>query len=426
MDSTTIPSVVIKFISLSRSTDMTLGLGGAGIGAYNELMLIFATEVDEANRRATCNALNKNTSDLREKITKYIDKYKTKNPRIQKLGDYFKCLEEGEMFFIIPTLNNLTFAEYEGFFNYLVSLRDGVSYETVVQQTADLFGDLRNLYNLKAFGDVPVNIGEPDKKKRVCRFCGKDATQTKFQNKAHTISKSMGNNLIMTNDECDTCNNEFGKMVEGDFAEYVGVFRTMMGLHGYNGVPHIKGENFDIKQEDGQVKLNFYARTEEEEKMPVENIHLSLCSNRKIRLQNVYRSIVKYSLSVVDTTEMTHFHDTVEWIFGRKSITTLPKIAMLEVPSFFNNQPHIITYNRTVDDRKLPYLVTEFHFCHLVFVVIVPSCDMDDVDFTKDTDYQYFWKTFKHFSANEGWMFKDFSSDVDNTFTTNLNLRTGR
>lgn len=422
MESSTIPFVVINFIALSRSTDMSIGLEGAGIGAYNDLMRVFATEVDEGNQKMVCNALNQNTSELRGRIDDYIAKYSASNPRVNKLRDYFKSLEEGENFFVYPAPESLPFNEYERFFQYLVSLRDGISYEAVIQQTADLFGELRNLYDMKAFGNVAVNIGEPDKSKRKCRFCGKDATQTTFRNKAHTISKSLGNNLIVTNDECDTCNNDFGKLVEGDFAEYVGVFRTMSGLRGYNGIPHMKGENFDIKQEDGQVKLNFQASTEEEEKMPIENLHLPLRSKQKIRLQNVYRSIVKYALSVLDDVDMEHFHDTIEWIFQRKVIDALPKVALLEVPNFFSRQPRIITYKRLTDDRHLPFLVTELHFLHLVFVAIVPASDMDAVDFTGEGDYQNFWQTFKHFSSNNGWHFMDYSSDKEDTFTTNLNI----
>ena len=153
------------------------------------------------------------------------------------------------------------------------------------------------------------------------------------------------------------------------------------------------------------------------------NIYSLWGSKQKIKLQNVYRSIVKYALSVIDASEMSHFHDTIEWIFGRKAIPVLPKIAMLEVPSFYDKQPQIIIYKRAVDNRFLPYLVTEFHFGYLVFVAIIPSCDMDDADYAKSSDYRYFWATFKHFSANNGWDFKDLSSDVDDTFTTNLSFR---
>ena len=421
-NSSIIPSVVINLIALSHSSDLVIGLEGQGIGFYNDLMLIFAIKVDEKQGKIVCDSLNQNTQELRGKITSFIEKYKSINPRINKLGDYFKKLEEGERFFVIPSTCSLPFDVYEKLFNYLVSLRDGIPYEAVIEQTSSLFGDLRELYDMKAYGNIPVSIGEPDKTKRVCRFCGKDASKTTFKTKAHTISKSLGNNLIVTNDECDICNNNFGKNVESDFAEYVGVFRSIMGMRGYNGIPHIKGDNFDIKQEDGQVKLNFIASTEEEEKMPVENMHLPLNSKQKIRLQNVYRSIVKYALSVLDASEMSHFTDTIEWIFQKMRIDKLPKVAMLEVPSFYNQQPQIIVYRRKNDDKRLPYLVVEFHFAHLVFVAIVPKTDMDAIDFMNENEYQYFWKTFKHFSSNTGWQFKDFSSDIDDTFITNLNI----
>lgn len=422
MDTTSTPTVVITFLSLSRSTDLTISLEGAGIGAYNELMAVFASEIDVEHRRMACNALNQNTVEVRERIRKYVDAYKGMNPRIQKLGDYFKDLEEGEYFFVCPSVESLSFEVTEKLHHYLVSLKDGVPYEEVTRQVDDLFGDLRKIYDIFAVGDFQVAIGESDKNKRVCRFCGKDAAHTTFKSRAHTISKSLGNNNIVTNDECDTCNNDFGKFIEKDLAEYLGVFRSMLGMRGYNGIPHIKGENFDIKQEDGQVKINFHASTEEEERMPVEKMHLPLRSNQRIRLQNVYRSMVKYALSVIDAKEMCHFRDTVEWIFQRNPISVLPQIAILEVPAFYNSQPSIILYTRKTDDKKLPYMVVEFRFAYLVFVAIVPACNKDSLDFTAEADYNRFWQTFKHFSRNQGWRFKDFSSDVDDKFTTDLNI----
>ena len=414
--------MVISFIALSRSTDLTISLEGAGIGAYNELMLVFASEADLERRKMVCNALNQNTAEVRARIKAFIEAYKDKNPRIQKLGDYFKDLEEGEYFFVYPSAEPMPFEISEKLHHYLVSLQDGVSYDVVTRQVDDLFGDLRKIYDIFAVGDFQVAIGEPDKKKRVCRFCSKDASQTTFRSKAHTISKSLGNNNIVTNDECDTCNNDFGRFIEKDLAEYLGVLRSMFGMKGYNGIPHIKGENFDIKQEGGQVKINFHASTEEEEKMPVEKMHLPLRSNQKIRLQNVYRSIVKYALSVIDSKEMGHFRETIEWIFQRKAIAALPKIATLEVPSFFKSQPSIILYTRKTDDKQLPYMVVEFRFAYLVFVAIVPASDRDDLTFTDEADYNRFWQTFKHYSRNQGWQFKDFSSDVEDTFTTDLNI----
>ena len=51
-----------------------------------------------------------------------------------------------------------------------------------------------------------------------------------------------------------------------------------------------------------------------------------------------------------------------------------------------------------------------------------PSGGGDDLTFTDEADYNRFWQTFKHYSRNQGWQFKDFSSDVEDTFTTDLNI----
>lgn len=107
MEELSVPSVVINLIALSRSSDLTIELAGAGIGAYNELMIIFATEIDEEHRKMTCRSLNKNTPELRARVLGYINRYKDKNPKIYRLGDYFKSLDEGELFFICPTVKRM-------------------------------------------------------------------------------------------------------------------------------------------------------------------------------------------------------------------------------------------------------------------------------------------------------------------------------
>lgn len=48
------------------------------------------------------------------------------------------------------------------------------------------------------------------------------------------------------------------------------------------------------------------------------------------------------SLTLIDAEETTHFRNTVECIFGRKTIEKLPVIATLQVLSFYKKQPHII------------------------------------------------------------------------------------
>ena len=61
-----------------------------------------------------------------------------------------------------------------------------------------------------------LRIGETDKAKRKCRFCRESMPTVKFDKDAHTISEGLGNKSIITNDECDTCNETLGKDIEQD------------------------------------------------------------------------------------------------------------------------------------------------------------------------------------------------------------------
>ena len=47
---------------------------------------------------------------------------------------------------------------------------------------------------------------------KVCRFCGKRYPDVKFKKKAHAISEFIGNKEFVLRNECDACNEKFGKL----------------------------------------------------------------------------------------------------------------------------------------------------------------------------------------------------------------------
>lgn len=46
---------------------------------------------------------------------------------------------------------------------------------------------------------------------RVCRYCGLNATQATFKKEAHIIPHLMGNRYLVSDFECDKCNELFSK-----------------------------------------------------------------------------------------------------------------------------------------------------------------------------------------------------------------------
>lgn len=77
-------------------------------------------------------------------------------------------------------------------------------------------GIIADSYNIYTFGEKRICIGEFDKKKRVCRFCRQSYPIVTFKKTAHAISESLGNKLLFCYEECDKCNENFGKSIECD------------------------------------------------------------------------------------------------------------------------------------------------------------------------------------------------------------------
>jgi hypothetical protein len=419
-------TIKISFLSLSKSVDFEMKSEKDNIDQiFNDFISAFITSVDYENFKINIDTLQQNTAEFRTKLDCFIQKYKIKEPKFQQLNSYLKDLKDNEYFFFIP---NITLSKEQSFqlYNYLSALNENVDFEKHEKQMNDLFGRLRESYDMFVFGGKIKNkIGELDKSKRVCRFCNKSEKDVTFKKVAHTISEALGNKKIITNDECDSCNEKFGKGIENDLILYLDLYRNIFATKGKNGIPKLKGKNFEIETvitETGKTKIK-QILTDEEVNDPNRNdFKLKLETNKKLVAQNIYRTLVKYALGVIDKKCLEHFSETIEWIKGNTDFQKLPKVAILTSYDLFLNHPQIMVYLRKTDDGNLPYAVAEFGFTFLRFVYIIPATNKDIIDFITDENYNKFWNFFKHYSSIPNWTFKKMNDNVARFFTMNINF----
>lgn len=413
----------IKFIAL----DDTIGfqLDSPNIidieDFVNDIISIFAI-IDEDNQPVV-NFLQSCTSEIRNEINKFVSKYNKKLPRLNAVNAFFNKLSNDEPFFFLPNIK-MELAESIKLRDYLRAQIEGLDFEELNKQTKELFGDLLNNYNVGAVGEKRIEIGERDKSQRICRFCGKTNEKTGFDSKAHAISEALGNKTIILFEECDECNKRFSETIEPDIVQYLSLFRTIFDVKGKNrgkgGSKKIRGKNFSLKNE-GTVELSFQS----DDDRPIENdenYKLKLETEQPIVSQNIYKALCKYYLSIIDKKHLIHFTKTIDWINGEIEIEQLPKIAEMTSYHSFAMQPKLTYYLRKVDNKEIPFAVGEFYFTCKVFAFIVPLCNEDDKSFLEKTDYEKFWKTFKHFDKTKGWVFNDFSNKSKRDFTINLNF----
>lgn len=91
-------------------------------------------------------------------------------------------------------------------------------------------------YEVRCFhGEERKNIGEYDRKKRVCRFCGKSIPNTTFNHKAHALSECLGNKNLICREECDECNTRFSRTIEPSVANLFHFYLILSNTKGKHG-----------------------------------------------------------------------------------------------------------------------------------------------------------------------------------------------
>ena len=262
---------------------------------------------------------------------------------------------------------------------------------------------LYNHYELRVFDGSPENrkrIGEKDKSKRVCRFCGRDITMpnVKFTKKAHAISESLGNKGLICLEECDGCNTRFNDTIEQDIGNLLRFQLVVKGIKGKNGNPTLKGDELSIKNDTtSRSKLGRDTIVIKFEKSPEAfdpkefSMYLSQqysFSQVKYRPQNIYKCLCKYVMSLIDSRFLPCVKNTIDWINEPLTRRSLPPIWYNSVPS--GEYPYLAIMTRKHDNKELPYCWAILCVAGIRFTFIVPFCSLDDNKFVRGSHLNYF------------------------------------
>lgn len=372
--------------------------------------------------------VNKDGKDVFEKLTiemnqslydnliHIIDKYEKDFSGIIRLRSFVCSLNIGDRFVVIPSTIIPEQLEYATFRNYLISLRDNSDFEEIQNEYMEIYGDLFENYHFNSYGRVRLNIGEFEKSKRVCRFCGKKGEEVTFNNKAHAISEALGNKTLLLFDECDNCNEKFSKSIEPDIVNYFSFFRTAFGVHGKNGKKKIKGEDFEIQHKDDVVEFReFESFTSKDGETRI------LKMPGKAKLGNVYKSLCKYFVSVIDKSLLEYFENTISWINSDENRNNLPKVALKIHNQNVKKQPELLVYHRKNQNINLPFAVGEFRMTNINVLFIVPFNKNYDPKVNLEKN-DLFWEAFNFFKVNRDIIYSDFSGDKVANFKFKLNL----
>jgi hypothetical protein len=379
---------------------------------------LFPGILDYETRTIRC--YTNNSEELRNNLSDFVRNHEQKIPAINGVEAFVRRLKENESFYVIPCyIPNQK--ESIRLHNYLKAEVESAEFEQLNQQTASLFDDLMDDYTIYNYGDKRLIIGEREREKKVCRFCGNLYPQVSFSKKAHAISEALGNKTLILTEECDDCNGRFSQSIEPDLIEYLSLHRIFYGIKGKGGDKKFKGKNFEFFKKE-TVELNFVDEDDPGGKADFPKM-IKLKGNRLISSQNLYRTLVKFFLSVIDREFLDSFSDTIDWVNGTHTTSQLPKIAVFTFYNKLVTQPTMTAYLRKTDKSQFPYAVGEFKFALTTYVFLLPFSNKDNSQFLTKEDYQIFWHKFRHYDQTTDVVkFADWSDDKKRDFIMAIEL----
>lgn len=319
---------------------------------------------------------------------------------------YFEKLSQGEKIAIIPRRIEDT--------QYLYSLQAQVD---EMNGKANIFNlgtqdVLTPIYNLACYGQQRRYVGQSIKSERKCRFCGQSMPQVTFEKKSHAISEALGNKKVWCLEECDCCNEYFGKTIERDIINLFSPYRSLYKVKGKEGVPTTKGKNFKISEELFSFTLPFDNTEDLKNKTFVLDT-----SNYKYIPQNVYRCLCKYALSVVNRKLLNKYDDTLLWIRGTKQFDNLPLLGFCNKSSIIQ-EPHLLIFQRKIAENQYPLLAGCFFVGAIGIFFVVPQ-DGTDMYIQSES----FYELLKNYSDYKDLVRTDFNGNTPISANYTLSLQ---
>lgn len=240
-------------------------------------------------------------------------------------------------------------------------------------------------------------------KNKKCRFCDKDENEASFNNIAHVFPESIGNDVLISNYECDDCNQYFGNTIENEYANFFGLYHSVMQIQGKNGVPKCKFKVPCEKRTDECAK--YCVEISLEDNIPhirgcreVDKQYINL-TNDSITISKpvgrccpiaVYKAIVKMAVSVMPVEELHLFKNVITWIcepehsnfYNDKKLLVRYKM----IPGFnVTKYPHYMLYRRKKDAWNKPYMLFNLTYGCYSLLIEVPR----DSDNCTNSEFEY-------------------------------------
>lgn len=214
---------------------------------------------------------------------------------------------------------------------------------------------------------------------RKCRFCGKSAPYVSFDSDAHAVPHLIGNRVLKTLYECDSCNKQLFSKMEEQFDAYMRFYHVFCHVsRNGNTVNTYKCNSKSkagISVSDEWTDINCCVGEDLSSIVNLQDKTITISGVRSYNPLAVFKAIVKMALSIVPESDIDNFEDTLRWL-----MTSSIQLSHLELSIRFYEGLHdfngkCMIYKRK-DDHKdnVPRYLFGLKYNNLFIQISIPLC----------------------------------------------------
>jgi len=281
------------------------------------------------------------------------------------------------------------------------ALMQGFPIETEALKALQFYAhNYTNLMFRQLGGSKQIILGSKPFK---CRFCDGEPPERTFKKRAHAVSELLGNKVMKSLYECDTCNERFCGF-EDDLAKMTLPSRSIGGVIGKNGVPKLVAANGGSARMQLKGRELHFSHNAGDAGFVEDKANKLLTFNyveQHYRPLAVYKALCKSAFSLLPEDELIHFEHLKQWLL-QADLTTDQVYARgghvcysTFVPAFQPFKQPIIGLMRRTEQIDAPYMSFFIASGHSSYQIFLPCPAKDEYLCGKTVTTKAFPHSFK-------------------------------
>jgi hypothetical protein len=222
----------------------------------------------------------------------------------------------------------------------------------------------------------PQKLGT--KQPRRCSLCGQGAPEATFRKVAHIIPQALGNRSIVTLDECDACNERWGRELDQELAAMLQPDRVI-SMVPISQAPSAKASLARGRSSIGGQKRGAPLRVEVVKDDP--SVSLSFEDEKTLSLKfppvkfyplSAVRSLAKMVWQALPEERRTHYSELRRLVVGEIEIVPA-KLYLIFLPGLRLPFVDLTVWERTSSNQDLPELIAQLSFGTTVVIWSLPD-----------------------------------------------------